>query len=164
MPVLIPKLLSQLRKEPHDFRLIVLAPSGNQFVDHRVIHIGENALYLHTGRRERKQFRPCVAGRMAHLDVPAGDRYRPVRLVTARAILLAAMTRFYDDPPRALSLIRDVGHSARYRVEQWFSGLPPHSQDYLSGSSGTDGGAVSKDCSTSWNNADHFSRVKRSAM
>ncbi len=64
---------------------------------------------------------------------------KPVRLVTARTILLAAMARFCDDPPGALSLIRGAGGSARYSVEQWFSGLPSHSQEFLSGSRGTRG-------------------------
>jgi hypothetical protein len=89
---------------------------------------------------------------------------KPIRLVTARTILLAAMARFSDDPQGALSLIRGAGGSARYPVERWFSGLPSHSQELLSGSRGTDRPDLSKDCSISGKSLDDVSRISCSAM
>ena len=89
---------------------------------------------------------------------------KPVRLVTARTILLAAMPRFCDDPPHALSLIRGAGGSARYSVERWFSGLPSHSQEFLSGSRETEGRTLSKNCSTSWKSPHNVSGIKCSTM
>ena len=41
---------------------------------------------------------------------------KPVRLGKARTILLAAMTRFSDDPQGALSSIRDFGGTAQRRA------------------------------------------------
>ena len=58
---------------------------------------------------------------------------KPVRLVTARTILLAATTRFSDDPQGSFSMIRVAGGSASYSVERWFSGLPSYSQDFWLG-------------------------------
>jgi hypothetical protein len=46
---------------------------------------------------------------------------KPIRLVTARTIPLAAIARFSDDPQGALSLIWGAGSSARYSAERWFS-------------------------------------------
>lgn len=84
---------------------------------------------------------------------------KPVRLVMARTILLAAMARFSDDPQGAFSLIRGAGGSARHSIERWFSSLPSHSQAFLSGSRGTDRPDLSKDCSISGKHVDDFSQI-----
>ncbi len=87
---------------------------------------------------------------------PMPIQAKPVRLVTARTILLAAMARFSDDAPAALSLIRGAGGSAIHSVERWFSGLPSHSQEFLSASCETDRPELSKNCSTSWKRNEGF--------
>jgi len=89
---------------------------------------------------------------------------KPVRLVTARTILLAALARFSDYPQGSLSLIRGTGGSARYSAERWFSAPPSHSQDFLARSRGTDPLNLSRECSISGESLGDFSQISRSAM
>lgn len=56
-----------------------------------------------------------------------------MRSVTARTILLAAMARFCEDPPGALSLIRSADRGARYSVERWSVDCPPTPRRFYPG-------------------------------
>ena len=53
---------------------------------------------------------------------------RPVRLVTARTILFAAMAKFLADPRAAYArIVRALDRRSRATVDRWFRGLPEHS-------------------------------------
>ena len=82
---------------------------------------------------------------------------KPVRLVTARTILLAAMARFSNDPQSSFSMIRGASGSAGYGVDQWFSGLPSHSRDFLDRSTERQVPRLSKNCSKSGKDLERFS-------
>ena len=58
---------------------------------------------------------------------------KPVRLVTARTILLAALSPFLQDPRLSFrTVMHAYGARTHSGVERWFNGLPPHSRKFLS--------------------------------
>ncbi len=57
---------------------------------------------------------------------------KPVRLVTARIILLAALSHFLADPKASFRRVRDTaGFGVGSFLERWVSALPPHARSSI---------------------------------